>query len=324
MIEYICPICRILEKVEISHNNGISLINCPCCGNFFASNLIDYTVEDKKKLPSYLYYHSQRFISNDREGNEHTNFLGNKKDFDETTIPNSTFVTKQMVENWYPKNFSEKMDMILLGFAKQSKYYGDSVALSRDEFFRAFFIDFSFENSETDFQQQVRFINFYLDKNYATSYGNSYTLTPEGWARVDELQKNQAETSKTVFVAMSFATEMKNVRESIRKGIVATGYDAIFIDEKQHNKQIVPEMLYQIRQAKFLVAELTKHNNGAYFEAGYALGLGKEVIQLCSKESFRTDGHFDVKQVSTILWEEENEITEKLRKRIEATIGKLK
>ena len=72
-----------------------------------------------------------------------------------------------------------------------------------------------------------------------------------------------------------------------------------------------------IKESKFVVVDLTHQNNGAYFEEGYAMGLGKPVIQLCK------DGeelHFDIKQKNTILWKSEDEIAERLKRRILATI----
>ena len=72
-----------------------------------------------------------------------------------------------------------------------------------------------------------------------------------------------------------------------------------FIDEVQHNDFITPELLKHIRDSKFVVVDLTHQNNGAYFEEGYAMGLGKQVIQLCK------DGvelHFDIAQKNTIMW----------------------
>jgi len=120
---------------------------------------------------------------------------------------------------------------------------------------------------------------------------------------------------------MAFSDHTKNIREKIRQGIKEAKYEPRFMDEIEHNNQIVPEILYEIRKSKFIIAELTGHNNGAYYEAGYAAGLGKEVIHICSKETFGSDGHFDVKQKSNILWNNENEIPDLLYKRIEATIG---
>ena len=114
---------------------------------------------------------------------------------------------------------------------------------------------------------------------------------------------------------------MVPVREAIKNALIKCGYIPRIMDEIEHNHQIVPEMLYEIREARFVVAELTGHNNGAYFEAGYALGNGKDVIQVCQKSKFGEDGHFDVKQVNTILWDTPEELTTRLIARIKATIA---
>ena len=142
-------------------------------------------------------------------------------------------------------------------------------------------------------------------------------LLPAGYARVDSLLKNDA-TNKNVFVAMQFGEETKELREKIREGINAAGYSDVFIDEVPHNNLITPEILKRIRDSKFVVSELTHGNQGAYFEAGYATGLGKQVIQLC-KEGVKI--HFDLAQKNTIFWNDEAEIPEWLEKRIRATIG---
>lgn len=115
---------------------------------------------------------------------------------------------------------------------------------------------------------------------------------------------------------MSF-NDTQKLREAIRKGIADAGYNAIFIDEVQHNDFITPELLKYIKDSKFVVADLTHQNNGAYFEEGYAMGLGKPVIQLCKKD---VKLHFDIAQKNTIMWETEEDIPQKLCNRIKATI----
>lgn len=65
------------------------------------------------------------------------------------------------------------------------------------------------------------------------------------------------------------------------------------------------------------MVDLTHKNNGAYFEEGYAMGLGKPVIQLCKK---RVRLHFDIAQKNTIIWDKESDIPDKLKNRIIATI----
>lgn len=110
---------------------------------------------------------------------------------------------------------------------------------------------------------------------------------------------------------------MEMLREAIREGIQSAGYIAIFINEIPHNGLITPELLKNIRDSKFVVVDLTHQNNDAYFEEGYAMGLGKPVIQLC-KQGVKL--HFDVAQKNIIMWEAEDDIPKLLRKRIIATI----
>ena len=66
-----------------------------------------------------------------------------------------------------------------------------------------------------------------------------------------------------------------------------------------------------------MVVDLTHQNNGAYFEEGYAMGIGKTVIQLCQKD---TRLHFDIAQKNTIMWDVEDDIPKRLANRIRATI----
>ena len=119
---------------------------------------------------------------------------------------------------------------------------------------------------------------------------------------------------------MSFAKSLDNAYLSIKQAIIKNEYLPVRMDKYKHNKQIVPEMLYQIKQSKFVIADLTDHNNGAYYEAGYAAALGKPVILTCKNDSFKSDTHFDVKQQATIIWKDEKDLEEQLTSWIEATI----
>lgn len=145
-----------------------------------------------------------------------------------------------------------------------------------------------------------------------------YKLLPDGYARIDFLQKNST-NGNNVLVAMKFGEETMLLRENIRKGISEAGYIPIFIDEVQYNDFITPELLKYIKDSKFVVVDLSHQNNGAYFEEGYAMGLGKPVIQLCKKG---VNLHFDIAQKNTIMWESEDAIPNKLKNGIIATIDR--
>ena len=56
---------------------------------------------------------------------------------------------------------------------------------------------------------------------------------------------------------------------------------------------------------------------------GNAFGVGKEVIHICSEKALTDDLHFDVKQINTITYKDDNleELSEKIKHRIIATIA---
>ena len=202
--------------------------------------------------------------------------------------------------------------MILLDIAKRSRFFNDCVIYSFNQLTSLTFSK-KWDNKNNGIYDmnllcnQIIFIFNYLKNNMLIDFELNFqiglykvTMLTSGWARIETVEQDDNE-KKNVFIAMSFDKSMNKVKETIKNVIIDNGYNPRIMDEIEHNHQIVPEMLYEIRQAKFLIAELTNHNNGAYFEAGYALGVGKDVIQVCRKDTFETDGHFDEKQVKTIL-----------------------
>ena len=161
--------------------------------------------------------------------------------------------------------------------------------------------------------------------DYVKKINNAYVITAIGWKQIEELRKEHI-TKKQAFIAMAFGEQTAEIREGFREAITASGYTMRAIDEKEHNNQIVPEIFYEIERSKFVVVDVTYPNYGAYYEAGYAYGLGKEVIVCCSKEAFENkDGthvrpHFDISQKSMVIWDDIDDLKERLQRRIEATV----
>ena len=309
-----CLICGDKAEVWTTNNFDFKFIECESCGRVYYNTA--FCEIDKTILASYLFYNG--VINKPSEDKRFYYFIGPKEKFFEVQKENpwTKYLSKEECEAWYPKTFSEKVDMVLLGLAKLSKYDGDSVVISEYNMYSLLFVDVDCDKP----REQCSFLREYLtSQKYIEKSEFYFCVLPDGLMRIDELQKNQI-NNKNVFIAMSFSEDMKPIKEKIKEAITSSGYIPRIMDEIEHNNQIVPEMLFEIRNSKFLIAELTEHNNGAYFEEGYALGLEKEIIQLCRKDRFGKDGHFDVKQINTVLWESEDDLFEKLIKRIEATI----
>ena len=125
--------------------------------------------------------------------------------------------------------------------------------------------------------------------------------------------------TKKAFIAMSFDDSMKVARKNIIRAVEDSGYKAMLIDVKEHNNQIVPEIYREIEESAFVIADLTGQRGGVYYEAGYAVAKDKPLILSCKKAK-KEKPHFDVAQINTIFWENEEDLYSRLTKRIKATI----
>ena len=102
-------------------------------------------------------------------------------------------------------------------------------------------------------------------------------------------------------MAGSPGTTVDVVKPTVKE---ATGYDLVDLSDLSKAGLIDNLIVTQIRDSRFVIADLTDDNRGAYWEAGYAEGLGKPVIYICKKEKF-DDGkgtHFDTNHYTTVLW----------------------
>jgi nucleoside 2-deoxyribosyltransferase len=128
-------------------------------------------------------------------------------------------------------------------------------------------------------------------------------------------------------MAMPFGSpEFDRVYESCWKpAVTAAGFTLKRLDEQQPAGLIDDRLRVEIRQSRFLIAELTDQNRGAYWEAGYAEGLGKPVIYTCRRDVFEeqaTAPHFDTNHHLTVVWELEElaDASSRLKATIRATL----
>ena len=146
------------------------------------------------------------------------------------------------------------------------------------------------------------------------------TISLHGWTRLEQMETSRSDSAQA-FVAMWFDSSMDRLFvEGIEPLRSDTGFRFLRIDRSHHNDKICDHILAEIRRSRFVVAEMTGHNHGVYFEAGYALGLGIPVIWTCSEVAIK-DAHFDTRQYNHVLWSTPSDCREKLRDRILATLG---
>lgn len=332
VIEDRCLVCGNLAQKSILEKPNRHFYECPVCGRYQTNIFNSLPKCDLNHLSFYLFYN--KFNNRDSYYSTLSQDLCEKwqKEYKEGNKEHGYPVKLEMenIEIWYPKTFAEKTDKILLYLSSKIKHFGSSIELTEEEIISLLFVD-RYDIREIDFQMRhedeirsdfKQILSYFQGKNLLrdiAGFKNTYDimLSPESYSRVDELQKTSNLNSRNVLVAMKFGSETKKLREAIRIGISNAGYNPIFIDEVEHNNFITPELLKFIKDSKFVVVDLTHQNNGAYFEEGYAMGLGKPVIQLC-KDGVQL--HFDIAQKNTILWKQEDEIPIRLSNRIKATV----
>ena len=83
--------------------------------------------------------------------------------------------------------------------------------------------------------------------------------------------------------------------------------------------QFFDEIIGQIRKSKMMVADFTGNRQNVYFEAGFAYGLGLNVIYTC-KEEEKERIHFDIQHNNFIFRKDEFDLYKRLKQRIAATI----
>lgn len=309
-----CPICG-RYKVELGRTQSlIYTVSCQLCGRYnFSERLIEAFARTK---PNYII----SGITRNHWENTNTELLISCETFESL----EAFIKQAPVEIPDAIDIPAKSDFVLKHIRRQTEFPGSTVDI----------------NLHTDFSlgfcknpNELKYLLSYLvslkhvtnvplkESPLAISY--QYQITPSGWAYLSGIG---ADSKEQGFIAMAFKLALKLVSDcGIYPGIENAGYKPLRIDSKDHNNRIDDEIVAEIRKSKFVVADLTGKNAGAYFEAGFAMGLGKPVIWTCQQSDIDKKGgiHFDTRQYSIVSWEPDKlvDFAKRLTQRIEATIG---
>ncbi|MFA0814614.1 MAG: hypothetical protein ACC608_02370 [Anaerofustis sp.] len=333
-----CPICGEEAYLHGRDDAGFgTVVQCDRCGKI----VVDYTVEyflkkensDSWKFQACLYY----YFTHKKIDNHKVYYIldtiqaltGEEQIFRDYNV-----LTYQEIMNLFPQSYSDKVDKIILNLSTFIFDLGERGVIEYRKYFasKIFFINdtnMTLEQIRDMILKKFSYLrSISLIQHYQINNGIiDFYFTERTWQRIDELQKNNR-VFKKAFIAMSFDPSLQDIREAIKSAIGENGYLPDIIDEKEHNNEIMPEIYYAIQTSDFVVADLTHNRGGVYLEAGYALGLGKQVIFTVNETLQEKDGkvnaetpHFDVQQRNQIRYKDAEELKEKLIKRIEATMG---
>jgi hypothetical protein len=160
-------------------------------------------------------------------------------------------------------------------------------------------------------------------RNMPVAEGATVTLSFAGWERFEQLRRGTP-SGRKAFMAMEYGNPILDrlVNDHFRVAVKETGFDLRRLDDEPRAGLIDDRLRVEIQSSRFLIVDLTHRNAGAYWEAGYAEGLGKPVIYTCEESKFEEVSHFDTNHHLHVLWSENDldAAAKRLKTTIRATI----
>ena len=295
-----CLLCAIDPVGRKSKNDNVEY-ECQVCGKYIVSTSLEHVISAGGIKGFNNKCHI--LVAHIRERYEHgvsaPKFTSN--DFQE------------IIDQLNDPEVLTKQEILLTNISRRTVYPGSKVELSlRLDYPLAY----ARNESELDFYLRVLKERRYID--YVV--GNTHVqITGAGWEYLNELNTNKR-ALRQGFVAMSFNNDLNDLwKKAIRPAIKVAGYEPVRIDNEEYNEKICDRIISEIRKSRFVVADFTDQRHGVYFEAGFAHGLGIPVIWTVSSNDVE-NLHFDTRNYNYIVWEDIEELKEKLIDRIEATI----
>jgi len=150
-------------------------------------------------------------------------------------------------------------------------------------------------------------------------------LTLAGWGEFENEQRGLV-SGNYGFIALKFNDPILDpfVSSVVKPSVSALGFELVDMRDAAEAGIIDNVMRARIRDSSFVLVDLTHANEGAYWEAGYAEGLGKPVLYLCNRQVFESKGtHFDTNHCTTVLWDPANPepFTHELKATLRRSLG---
>ena len=301
-----CPVCKLDEQHVLVSDYGERLsLDCRRCGRFTITATAAAMADSRALGPKLSAWIRERSESG-------------------TSIAEINSNTLRDVESGLPDyRVSEKLLLLLRALERRTTFPGQIVNVIPQ-----FDYPLAWAASEDELRYLLRSL---LDRNLirrtdgppdlADSFVVKFQIAPDGWTFLDEHER-PAVISDQVFVAMSFGSELNPAwGQAIRPALVKAQFRPYRVDAEPHIDRIDTKIITEIKNSRFLVADVTQQRPGVYFEAGYALGLGLPVFWCVRRDDLK-NAHFDTRQYNHIVWENEQHLFEQLFLYVSAVVGK--
>ena len=304
----VCLLCHSKDYLDKNKREGDSWhYICPCCGEYEVTGSARAIILASPERDIMLNHLASIFAERKLQG-KGTLLLSTYTD-----PSRMIFSCDDLLKN-YPSAFREQHDRALLNFARLANF--SPLRTIDDKVNPHVLFCASFEEMDTFLQilKKEGYVDFIAQGSISAAYLTSnISLTVKGFEYARSLGKDVSKRQHA-FVAMWFHDEMKLYTQAVQEAIRQAGYEPYIANQDSYNGLIMDKVLNKISEAKFVIADLTSLpetetdpctgvRGGVYYEAGYAAGLGLQVILTC-RENATNRIHFDLKQFLGIFWKE--------------------
>lgn len=297
-----CPLCTTQATLFDNFDRETVLVECHTCGKYVISQQVREDL--KAKGPGNRF---PRLIIAVRSATEKGGMALVTRDTVPVLIASVTF----------PKDPLESADELIVWLGRKTTLFGQAITLDVSTEYPLFRL-----RAAIELKTVVDFIIGEMHwARYASNRNTDLAIETPGWRRLRELEQT-ALTSRQAFVAMRFNDEMFGVYDvAIQPAIYEAGFDPFIVARADNNNAIDDEIIAAIRRSRFVVADLSYTRTAVFFEAGYGLGHGLDVIWMVREDHFdQMKEHFDTRQYPYIIWKDAADLKQQLSTKIFATI----
>ena len=309
----ICPVCEYSSPQVKTWDNAEQFnVECPRCGSFCFTRTAKHKLKSLEAEENDWRWKLSYWIRKGQEKNQPPEINSNllKAIMDDMELPKPIEQANNLIR-WLGDNLSRPEEKITV-----DPFLIASIVGCKDG------QGVHYIASHLGDEELITY-EFQSEIGISAPYSVTIGLTFKGWDKYEELSRGVS-TGNIAFMAMQYGDPRHDeiYKRHFRKAVAETGFVLRRLDESLKAGLIDNQLRIEIRNARLVLADLTNDNSGAYWEAGYAEGLGKPVIYLCERkhfEKFKT--HFDTNHHTTIIWDEDNldDAVEKLKATIRAT-----
>lgn len=291
-LEY-CPVCNEkIEPVDLVFDPDKYPIDCMVCGNFSILRIA--------KL------NCQEIFRNDPEISSIVGYSIRKmQKVNERPLLTPDLV-KNIIENNRLPSPAEQAENLILWLGETLKSPGEEIHIKNQKHYRSYIGAISGKTFGFILEHLIAEGSVLVT---VSSMGDmAITLSFQGWQEYEQIKRGNGQSRKA-FMAMPFGNKLieRVFRDHFKPAVEKTGFKLYRLDEEPKAGSIDDRLRVDILTLRFLIADLTHGNHGAYWEAGFAEGLGKPVIYSCEKEFFeKNKTHFDTNHLHTVIWEASN------------------